>query len=137
MHSHTNIYVAGIRRPINKYLLPSASKNHSHQPHLPLVKMTSSQHYSASDSERTYQLVQDLLFEGGRSIMHQTTLSLSLWHAHNTIYLRNFPYKKNRKNIRRVADYILPSILHSIVRWQTTANNMVSRYYGTRKCRIF
>jgi len=69
--------------------------------------------------------------------MHQTTLSLSLWHAHNIIYLRNFPYKKNRKNIRRVADNILPSILHSIVRWQTIANNMVSQYCGTRKCRIF
>lgn len=31
----------------------------------------------------------------------------------------------------RVADYILPSIQRSIVRWQTTANNMVSWYCST------
>ena len=62
---------------------------------------------------RTYQLSQDFLIEGGILIMHQTILSLSNWHTHSTIYLRNFPYEKNRKNIRHKTEWQTTSYLQS------------------------
>jgi len=63
--------------------------------------------------------------------MHQTILSISNWNTHSTIYLRNFPYKKNRKNIRQSGSLHLYLQSH-IVLWggrQYTAANAVASHY--------